>query len=475
MSGTLDVLKAAGSEIEPVPIRIGKEVYESGYTSGITPEAWKAMQEHKVILKAPITTPQGDGYKSLNVSIRKNLGLFANVRPVVSLAPFVKTNHPDLDLVIVRENEEDLYGGIEHQQTPEVVQTLKLVSRPGCERIVRYAFEHARVYGRKKVTCMTKDNIMKHTDGLFHQVFTEISQEYPEIETEHQIIDIGTAQLADNPSSFDVIVTLNLYGDIISDVAAQVSGSVGLAGSANIGKEYAMFEAIHGSAPAIAGKDMANPSGLLSAAVSMLVHVGEAEVADRTRNAWLRTIEDGIHTADIHQEGISKKLAGCKEFTQAIIDRMGKFPRHFPPAHYTQTGDRRIQVREYTPKQTPRDLVGMDVFVYFDERNAETLGKRIEAALPDQLQLKMITNRGTKVYPNAVEGIFCTDHWRCRIVSKDARVFEEGEKTAGYPKVNYDGFLKLMQNLHGNGIEVIKTENLYYIDNNRAFSLGQGE
>ena len=236
MSATLQILEAAGADLQYDTIEVGEQVYRAGNSSGIASADWDIIRKNKVFLKAPITTPQGGGYKSLNVSTRKFLGLYANVRPCLSLHPFVKTKHPVMDVVIVRENEEDLYAGIEHQQTDEVVQCLKLISRPGCEKIVRYAFEFARQAKRKKVTCFTKDNIMKQTDGLFHQVFDEIAAEYPDIVNEHWIVDIGAAKLADTPECFDVIVTPNLYGDVLSDVAAQITGSVGLAGSSNIGR-----------------------------------------------------------------------------------------------------------------------------------------------------------------------------------------------------------------------------------------------
>src|SRR3989441_10046996 len=295
MEATLFILKEAGAKLDIETIDIGEKVYLAGNTSGIEPSAWESLRRTKVFLKAPITTPQGGGFKSLNVTVRKMLGLYANVRPCVSYPPFVKTKHPNMNVVIVRENEEDTYAGIEHRQTADVMQCLKLISRPGSEKIVRYAFEYARRYGRRKVPCFTKDNIMKMTDGLFHKVFEEIGAAYPDIEKEHWIVDIGAAKLADTPEAFDVIVMPNLYGDILSDVAAQIAGSVGLAGSANIGTEDAMFEAIHGSAPRRAGQNLANPSGLLLGAVMMLVHVGQTDVAERGHNAWLRTIEEGIH------------------------------------------------------------------------------------------------------------------------------------------------------------------------------------
>ncbi len=254
MDATLRILDAAEVGLTYDTIEIGKKVYERGVSAGIEPRAWNALRKHKVFLKAPITTPQGGGYKSLNVTTRKTLGLYANVRPCVAYAPFVESKHPGMDVVIIRENEEDTYGGIEHRQTAEVTQCLKLISRPGCEKIVRYAFEYALAAGRKRVSCFSKDNIMKATDGLFHKIFDEIAPQYPQIKTDHWIIDIGAAMLADDPARFDVIVTLNLYGDIISDIAAQIAGSVGLCGTANIGPHCAMFEAIHGSAPISPGK-----------------------------------------------------------------------------------------------------------------------------------------------------------------------------------------------------------------------------
>ncbi len=243
MAATLHILKAAGARLDIETIEIGEKVYLRGNTSGIEPSSWESLRRTKVFLKAPITTPQGGGFKSLNVTTRKTLGLYANIRPCVSYYPFVRTKHPVMDVVIVRENEEDLYAGIEYQASPDEMLSLKLISRPGTEKIVRYAFEYARQFNRKKVTCFTKDNIMKMSDGLFHKIFDEIGPEYPEIEKEHWIVDIGAAKMADTPEAFDVIVMPNLYGDVLSDVAAQIAGSVGLAGSSNIGDQCAMFEA----------------------------------------------------------------------------------------------------------------------------------------------------------------------------------------------------------------------------------------
>ncbi|AWH86511.1 NADP-dependent isocitrate dehydrogenase [Flavobacterium album] len=462
MEATLDIIMAAGAQIEIEEIEVGEKVYLSGNTAGIAKESWDVIRRNKVFLKAPITTPQGGGYKSLNVTTRKFLGLYANVRPCASFHPFVQTKHPVMDVVIIRENEEDLYAGIEHQQTDEVVQCLKLISRPGCEKIVRYAFEYARQYGRKKVTCFTKDNIMKQTDGLFHKVFDEIAAEYPEIENEHWIIDIGAAKMADTPEAFDVIVMPNLYGDILSDVAAQIAGSVGLAGSSNIGEECAMFEAIHGSAPRRAGQNMANPSGLLQGAVMMLTHIGQTEVAEKVQNAWLKTIEDGIHTYDLYKEETSSRLVGTKEFAQAVIANLGQQPQKLPPVNYAK--DKAITLPRYKRKSpAAKELTGVDLFVHWPGTDADELAGKVTAIAQDGIQLTMITNRGIKVWPEGFRETFCTDHWRCRFKRTDGGVLSKKE------------IIGLLESAESHNLDIIKTENLYKFDGKDVYSLGQGQ
>ncbi|WP_271782976.1 NADP-dependent isocitrate dehydrogenase [Aquimarina algiphila] len=471
MSATLKILTAAGANIEPEFIDLGEQVYLSGNTAGISKNSWEVINRNKLILKAPITTPQGKGYKSLNVTLKKSLGLYANVRPVNALHPFVQTHFPDMDVVIIRENEEDLYAGIEHQQTQDVVQCLKLITRPGCERIIRYAFEYAKAYGRKKVTCMVKDNIMKLTDGLFHQVFNEIALEYEDIKSESQIIDIGSAKLAAHPENYDVIVTSNLYGDIISDIAAEIAGSVGMAGSANIGTNVAMFEAIHGSAPDIAGQHIANPSGLINASVLMLAHLGQLEIADQIKNAWLTTIEQGYHTADIYQEGKSKKKVSTQEFADEVIARLGTTPKDLITSKLTE-GSGIMKTFEYKRKQSKKVLVGVDVFIDWEGSDPKEIGDALSIINSYNLKLKMITNRGVKVYPNGLEETYCTDHWRCRFVAVDAEIL----KTIPiYNAIDHEQIIALLSKLHSKGFDVIKTENLYEFDGKRGFSLGQGE
>ena len=332
------------------------------------------LRNTKIFLKAPITTPQGHGYKSLNVTIRKTMGLFANIRPCQSFYPYIATKHPKVDVVIIRENEEDLYAGIEHRQTQDVRQCLKLISQPGCEKIVHYAFEYARLYGRKKVTCLVKDNIMKLTDGLFHKVFNQIGKKYPAIQQEVKLVDIGSALLAERPEQFDVVVTPNLYGDIVSDIVAQITGSVGLAGSANIGNHLALFEAIHGSAPDIAGKNIANPSGLLQAAMMMLVHIGQVAIAEKIHNAWLATIEEGVHTADIYRKGVSKQQVGTLAFAKAVIAHLEKKPQYFPKANFSTPNNKPIAVPVYKRKLQEKQLVGIDVFIAWHGHDPQTTG-----------------------------------------------------------------------------------------------------
>ncbi len=462
MDATLEIIMAAGAKIEIEEIEVGEKVYLAGNTSGIAKESWDVIRRNKVFLKAPITTPQGGGYKSLNVTTRKFLGLYSNVRPSTSYHPFVKTKHPVMDIVMIRENEEDLYAGIEHQQTDEVVQCLKLISRPGCEKIVRYAFEYAKQYGRKKVTCFTKDNIMKQTDGLFHQVFDEIAKEYPEIENEHWIIDIGAAKMADTPEVFDVIVTLNLYGDVLSDVAAQIAGSVGLAGSANIGEECAMFEAIHGSAPRRAGQNLANPSGLLQGAIMMLNHIGETEVAEKIQNAWLKTIEDGIHTYDIFKEDTSKQKVGTKEFAKAVIANLGKKPSTLKAVSYAKGSA--LNLPKYKKKPAAKkELLGVDLFVHWNGTDANEIAAKIQALDSKEIKLSMITNRGIKVWPEGFKETFCTDHWRCRFKPTEGN------------SISKTDIIKLLSGALDKNIDCVKTENLYSFDGKPGFSLGQGQ
>lgn len=468
MQATLNILTAAHAPIETTTIEVGKNVYLQGFTSGIPEQAWDVLKHSKILLKGPITTPQGGGYKSLNVTLRKTMGLYANVRPCVTYKPYVPAHCDHMDLVIVRENEEDTYSGIEYRQTEDLRTCIKVITRPGCEKIIRYAFDYARRFNRKKVTCFSKDNIMKMTDGLFHQVFNEIAQEYPDINTDHYIVDIGTALLATQPERFDVIVTLNLYGDIISDVAAQVAGSVGLAGSANIGEHMAMFEAIHGSAPDIAGKDIANPSGLLNAAIQMLVHIGAAESATLIQNAWLKTLEDGIHTGDIYSPAHSKEKVGTKAFAEAVIARLGQQPTQFKAATYqsavenTKSSDHPISC--YLAKKT---LVGIDICI--DNVTLLTASQIAEKllSLNTSLHLLSISSRGLKTWPNCPADAPYMRQCVCRFISS--------KNLDQLTPIAHADILALLAQVESAGFDFYRTENLYLFDGERGFSLAQGQ
>jgi len=312
---------------------------------------------------------------------------------------------------------------------------------------------------------------MKMTDGAFARVFQELATQYPDIHTEHRIVDIATAQVAARPEQFDVIVTLNLYGDILSDVAAEVAGSVGLAGSSNVGDYASMFEAVHGSAPDIAGKDLANPSGLFNAACMMLGHLGQHDVACTIKNALLATLEEGIHTPDIYRadSAYSKKRVGTTEFTDAVIAHLGRQPQTLPIESVKEATHLADNHPKFLIPQTPvslrvpdKSFVGVDIFVDWEgaNRDANALAEALRTAQGD-FELKMISNRGVKVWPNPHALTYKVDHWRCRF-------FAPANGCAS-------AIPELMQRLHANKIEVIKTENLYDFDGHPGYSLGQGQ
>jgi isocitrate dehydrogenase len=464
MGEVLGILKEAGARIDIEEIKVGKAVYEAGNSTGIEDAAWASLRKTGVLLKAPISTPQGGGYKSINVTLRKMLGMYANVRPCVSYAPYVAGKNPKMDMVIVRENVEDLYGGMEYRATQGTTTAIKTITAEGCERIARFAFEYARANGRKKVTCMTKDNILKVTDGLFHRTFDEIGAEYPDLAKEHYIVDIGSARIAARPENFDVVVTENLYGDIISDIAAEVTGSVGLGGSANIGENFAMFEAIHGTAPDIAGKGIGNPSGLLLASVMMLVHIGQGDIAEKVHNAWLKTIEDGIHTQDAYRPGTSAVKAGSADFAQAVIARLGQKPQKLAAVSYPAGGAAKTaSVALKTRAPEAKERVGVDVFV--DAKGATAAGLAgIASAFGGELRLKDISNLGTSVWPESGgdASAAASDSWRLRFIG-------------GKGPVSAGGIVDLLAKFNAASLDVTATETLYTFGGKPGYTAAQGE
>ena len=392
------ILAAAEVAVEWDVQLAGGQVFKRGVPSGVLPETIASIRRTKVALKGPLETPVGFGEKSANVTLRKFFETYGNIRPVREL-PGIRTPYSGrgIDFVVVRENVEDLYAGIEHMQTPGVAQALKIVSRKGSEKIIRLAFELARAEGRNSVHCATKANILKLTEGLFKSVFEEVSKDYPEIRAEHQIVDNCAHQLVLRPEQFDVIVMTNMNGDILSDLASALIGGLGFAPSANLGDDVAIFEAVHGSAPSIAGKDIANPTALIQSAVLMLRHLGEMKAADDVENALLVTLEEGkALTTDI--AGLAG--VGTKAFAQEVIKNLGRAPKAYPRRERKRHKMPRISRAPELVTVKERRVVGVDVFVETLDA-PEKLGPAVEAAVSGlPVRLSQISNRGAKVYPN---------------------------------------------------------------------------
>jgi isocitrate dehydrogenase len=453
------ILEAAGAPVVWDEQIAGEEVFRAGIPSGVPAETIASIQRTKLVLKGPLETPVGFGEKSANVTLRKLFETYANVRPVREL-PGVPTpfSGRGIDLVVVRENVEDLYAGIEHMQTPDVAQCLKLITRTGCERIVRFAFELARAEGRDHVTCATKSNIMKLTEGLLQRVFFEIAPEYPEITADHIIVDNCAHQLVKRPEQFGVIVTTNLNGDILSDLASGLVGGLGFAPSGNIGDGVAIFEAVHGSAPKHAGNDVINPTAMILSAAMLLRHIGAFPIASRVEGALLQTLAEGVTTRDVAGEA----GVGTIAFTDRVIANL-------------DTSGEQPASREYRPVNVPsspllpqptvpasRAYVGVDVFVEW-AGDAETLGRSVEAlAAGTPFALKMVSNRGTKVYPPTGAATACVDHWRCRFLGRDGR-----EPTSA-------DVLALLDRL-GQQHRWMHVERLQEFDGEPAFTKAQGE
>jgi len=420
------IIEAAGVPIAWEEAEAGAEVFKRGDSSGVPIATRDSIERTRVVLKGPLETPVGFGEKSANVTLRKLFETYANVRPAREL-PGVPTRYAGegIDLVIVRENLEDLYAGIEHMQTPDVGQCLKIITRKGSEKIVRYAFELAMREGRGKVTCATKANIMKLTEGLFKRVFEEVAVEYPEVVAEHLIIDNVAHQLVKNPAQFDVVVTTNLNGDIISDLASGLVGGLGFAASGNYGDGIAIFEAVHGSAPKYAGKDVINPTALVLSSVMMLRYLDRAEAADLIEDAVLVTLEEGhAVTRDLVTQagGDIAHAASTTAYTDAIAGNLGRHPSTVAGRTGVVRGDpgRRPRPNWGFPPERPstvaRKIVGVDIFVE-TELSADQLGRDIEALGADAMRLEMISSRGTIAYPPTGLTPSSVAWYRCRFVA----------------------------------------------------------
>ncbi len=449
---------AAGANVSWEYADAGAEVFRAGIPSGVPEETIASIARTRTVLKGPLETPVGFGEKSANVTLRKLFETFANIRPVREL-PGVPTPYSGrgIDLVVVRENVEDLYAGIEHMQTPDVAQCLKLVSRLGCRRVAVTALELARAEGRTKVAVSTKSNIMKMTEGMLQREFTSAAQDYPELETWHVIVDNCAHQLVKAPEQFEVIVTTNMNGDILSDLTSALVGGLGFAPSANLGTEVAIFEAVHGSAPKYAGKDVANPTAVTLSAAMMLRHLGQFDAADTLEQAIFRTLEDGIHTQDV-KVGTP---VGTAAFVDAVEARIGQ--RSSLPTRPYQPLVLPAITREETRSQPgSRTKVGVDVFIE-SESTPERIAERLQAIVKGTpYALKMISNRGTVVWPATGGSTGCIDHFRCRFVIDDSASW------------NPESVLTLLQRV-GREFRWMHVEKLEVIDGDPGFTRAQGE
>jgi len=408
------IIEAAGVPIQWELAEAGAEVFKKGLPSGVPAETMDSIARTRVALKGPLETPVGFGEKSANVTLRKLYETYANVRPVREM-PGVRTPYTGrgIDLVMVRENVEDLYAGIEYMQTPGVAQALKLISEKGCEKIARFAFEYARSEGRTKVACATKANIMKLSEGTLKRVFERVAPDYPEIEPWHVIVDNAAHQLVKRPEQFEIIVSTNMNGDILSDLSSALIGGLGFAPSANIGNEVAIFEAVHGSAPKYAGKNVINPTAVVLSGVLMLRYLGYFEQAAAIENAIFVTLESGVLTGDV--VGYDKGTP-TTEYTDAIIGNLGQRTET-----WTARDVRPLQLPKIDPapdyvKPASRAVVGLDVFVE-SPLSASELGASVtELTADSRLSLELISSRGTKVFPPTGGMTETGDHFRCRFM-----------------------------------------------------------
>jgi isocitrate dehydrogenase len=420
------IIEATGAAIAWEEREAGASVFKKGLPSGVPQETIDSIKKTKVALKGPLETPIGFGEKSANVTLRKLFETYANIRPVRTL-PGVPTAfaHKAIDLVVVRENVEDLYAGIEHMQTPGVAQCLKLISRKGCEKIVRLAFEFARAEGRKKVHCATKSNIMKLTEGTLKRTFEAVAPEYPDIQAEHIIVDNCAHQLVRFPEWFDVIVMTNMNGDILSDMTSGLIGGLGFAPSANLGTDYAIFEAVHGSAPKYAGKNVINPTAVIFAGVMMLRRLEEFAAASAIENAVIAVLEDGkFRTRDIAGDAGS---CSTTDYTDAIIASLGRKPSKAYVREYQAIKMPDVPAAPDFVKAKERRVAGADVFVEWTGA-VEALGQGVEQALAGSpFRLHMVASRGTKLYPGVTAVTDTVDAFQARCMKADGGEASDAE------------------------------------------------
>lgn len=462
MDAVLDVFQAAKVPLEYDFVQMGKGVYDKGFSTGMTDEAKVSIESTGILFKGPMETPKGGGVKSINVTARKTWNTHSNIRKFQSIkgvdTVFSKAGIP-INMTVVRENVEDTYGGIEHYMTKDVAVSRRIISRPGSEQVIRSAFEVAIKEGYSTVTCGHKANIMKLTDGMFLNTFYEIAEEYPQIKAEDVIVDALCMKLVYAPQQFECIVLTNLQGDIVSDLCAGLVGGLGFAPSANLGDHIKIFEAVHGTAPDIAGKNLANPTSLLLSGTLMLNQLGLEHFSIAIKNALLSAIDKGIHTGDFGED--RSNSVGTKEFAKAIINELdlSKISDTDPEKYHkpTSLSSNTMMISSDEIIET----VGIDLFVE-SEKQPDDIAKIVLSELDENMELTTITNRGTQVWP---EGSVYTNLVDTYIVRIEKNTKEEIKK-----KMFMKQAIHLYDHLNISSIEMLLT-----INRERKYSLAQGQ
>ena len=468
MDAVLHVFNEAKVPLEYEFVDMGKWVFDKGFSNGMTPEAQQAIERLGILFKGPMETPKGKGVKSVNVTARKTWNTYANNRVFQTLhgvdTVFSKAGIP-IDVTVVRENIEDTYGGIEHMLTHDVALSRRFITRPGSMQVIKYAFEMARKKGARRITCGHKANIMKITDGLFLDIFYEVAKDYPELKADDVIVDDLCMKLVTRPDLFDVVVLTNLQGDIVSDLCAGLVGGLGFAPSANIGDHICIFEAVHGTAPDIAGKNIANPTALLLSGLAMLRHLGLMESAAIIENALLYTLENGVHTGDFGDK--SKPSVNTTQFADTIIANFGKTPEHLAkPLLPNQTATPTVFKLEKNPMLESKEngkekIIGVDMFIESNEQPLEIAAKCLRHA-GVKFSLVNISNRGTQVWPTGSVYTNLVNQYNARFESIDGVA------------LNQQDVIGLYVSLSGN-FKICSLELLNIWGDKRSYSLAQGQ
>ena len=468
MDAVLKIFTANNAPLEYENVEMGKWVFDKGFSNGMTPEAKHTIESLGILFKGPMETPKGKGVKSINVTARKTWNTFANKRIFQTLhgvnTVFSKAGII-IDITIVRENIEDTYGGIEHMLTHDVALSRRFITRPGSLQVIRYAFEMAKKKNARRITCGHKANIMKITDGLFLECFYEVAKEYPELKADDVIVDDLCMKLVTRPDTFDVVVLTNLQGDIVSDLCAGLVGGLGFAPSANIGDHICIFEAVHGTAPDIAGKNIANPTALLLSGIAMLRHLGLMENAAIIENALLYTLESGVHTGDFGDK--ETPSANTTEFADAIISNFGKQPAKaakplLPNMPITPTYFKLDKNPMLVSAEMNEDkIVGVDMFIESEEQ-PQQIAKKCERHAGVKFKLINISNRGTQVWPTGSVYTNLVNQYNARFETLDGEA------------LNQQDIIGLYVSLSGN-FKICSFELLNMWGDKKAYSLAQGQ